>query len=80
VTGEAAVAIGSGIIASSIARIGFGLDSVIGFAAAAIVVWQLRGAEDETRETRVVELIAVSFFGLAGSRSTCPELLSAARA
>jgi hypothetical protein len=37
-TAEAAVAIISGIIASSIALIGFGLDSVIEFFAAAVVI------------------------------------------
>ena len=44
---EAAVAIISGIIAASIALIGFGLDSVIEFFAAAVVVWQLRGTGSE---------------------------------
>jgi len=63
-TVEAAVAIISGIIASSIALVGFGLDSVIEFAAAAAVVWQLRGAGEE-RETRAVLLIGITFFVLA---------------
>ncbi len=63
-TAEAAVAITAGVIASSIALVGFGLDSVIEFFAAAIVVWQLRG-EDEDRETRAVRLIGVTFFALA---------------
>ena len=61
-TAEAAVA--AGIIASSIALTGFGLDSVIEFFAAAIVIWQLRG-EGEERETRAVRLIGVTFFALA---------------
>jgi divalent metal cation (Fe/Co/Zn/Cd) transporter len=61
---EAAVAIASGVIASSIALVGFGLDSVIEFFAAAVVVWQLRGAGQE-RETRAVRLIGVTFFALA---------------
>lgn len=39
-TAEAAVAITAGVIASSIALVGFGLDSVLEFFAAAIVVWQ----------------------------------------
>ena len=52
----------AGVIASSIALVGFGLDSVIEFFAAAIVVWQLRG---EDRETRAVRLIGVTFFALA---------------
>ena len=62
-TAEAAVAIAAGIIVSSIALVGFGLDSVIEFAAA-VVVWQLRG-EAEDRETRAVRLIGVTFFALA---------------
>ena len=61
-TVEAGVAITAGIIASSIALTGFGLDSVIEFFSACIVVWQLRG---EARETRAVRLIGVTFFALA---------------
>jgi hypothetical protein len=63
-TAEAGVAIAAGVIASSIALVGFGLDSVIEFFAAAIVVWQPRG-EGEDRETRAVRLIGVTFFALA---------------
>src|SRR5258708_11769266 len=63
-TAEAAVAITAGVLASSIALTGFGLDSVIEFFAAAVVVWQLRG-EGEERETRAVRLIGVTFFALA---------------
>ena len=63
-TAEAAVAITAGVIASSIALVGFGLDSVIEFFAAAIVIWQLRG-DGEDRETRAVRLIGVTFFALA---------------
>ena len=65
-TAEAAVAITAGILASSIALTGFGLDSVIEFFAAAIVVWQLRGEiAGQERETRAVRLIGVTFFALA---------------
>lgn len=63
-TVEAAVAVTAGIAASSVALVGFGLDSVIEFCAAAIVVWQLRGGGEE-RETRAVKLIGVTFFALA---------------
>ena len=64
-TVEAAVAIISGILASSIVLIGFGLDSVIEFFSAAVVVWQLRGTVSEERETRALRLVAVTFFALA---------------
>jgi divalent metal cation (Fe/Co/Zn/Cd) transporter len=64
-TVEATVAILSGLIASSIALIGFGLDSVIEFFAAAVVVWQLRGTVSEERETRALRLIGGTFFVLA---------------
>ncbi len=65
-TAEAAVAVTAGVLASSIALVGFGLDSVIELFAAAIVVWQLRGEnEGEERETRAVRLIGVTFFVLA---------------
>jgi hypothetical protein len=50
---EAAVAVTAGVIAASIALVGFGLDSVIEFFAAAIVVWQLRG-QGEEREIRAI--------------------------
>ena len=63
-TAEAAVAVTAGVLASSIALVGFGLDSVIEFFAAVIVVWQLRG-EGADRETRAVRLIGVTFFVLA---------------
>src|SRR5258707_3475952 len=50
---EAAVAITAGLIAASIALIGFGLDSVIELFSAMIVIWQLRseiaGRDRETR-------------------------------
>ena len=61
---EAAVAITAGVIASSIALVGFGLDSVIELFSAGIVVWQLR-SDGEGRETRAVRLIGVTFFALA---------------
>jgi len=61
---EAGVAITAGVIASSIALIGFGLDSVIELISAIIVVWQLRGPGLE-RQTRAVRLIGVTFFALA---------------
>jgi divalent metal cation (Fe/Co/Zn/Cd) transporter len=63
---EATVAITAGLVAASIALVGFGLDSVIELFSAAIVVWQLRGeVAGQDRETRAVRLIGVTFFALA---------------
>src|SRR5215472_6060219 len=63
---EAAVAITAGVVAASIALVGFGLDSVIELLSATIVIWQLRGEiAGQDRETRAVRLIGVTFFALA---------------
>ena len=63
---EAAVAITAGLIATSVALIGFGLDSVIELFSAAIVIWQLRGEiAGQDRQTRAIRLIGVTFFALA---------------
>jgi divalent metal cation (Fe/Co/Zn/Cd) transporter len=63
---EAAVAITAGLIAASIALLGFGLDSVIELLSATIVIWQLRGEiTGQDRETRAVRLIGATFFALA---------------
>jgi divalent metal cation (Fe/Co/Zn/Cd) transporter len=62
---EAVVAIGAGIAAGSIALVGFGFDSSIEGFAATVVLWQLRGAEDEERKERALKLIAITFFVLA---------------
>ncbi len=59
----AAVVITAGVIASSIALIGLGLELVIGLFAAEIVIWQLRGSGD--RETRAMGLIAMAFLASA---------------
>jgi len=61
---EAVAAIGSGIAASSLALVGFGIDSSIEVFAAVVVLWRLRGS-DEEREERALKLIAVSFFLLS---------------
>jgi len=63
---EAAVAITAGVVAASIALVGFGLDSVIELLSATIVIWQLRGEiAGQDRETRAIQLIGVTFFALA---------------
>lgn len=63
---EALVAIGSGVLASSIVLVGFGLDSVVEVASALIIAWRLtRHHGDERAERRAVRLIALTFFGIA---------------
>jgi divalent metal cation (Fe/Co/Zn/Cd) transporter len=62
---EAVVAVTAGTIASSIALIGFGLDSVIEVSSAAAVAWQFAGRDPEAREKIALRIIAFSFFALA---------------
>ncbi|MTE22014.1 cation transporter [Streptomyces sp. TRM43335] len=65
---EAVVALTAGTLASSIALIGFGLDSVIEVSSAAAVAWQFSAADHTVREARektTLRIIAVSFFVLA---------------
>lgn len=61
---EAVVAVGAGIVAGSIALVGFGLDSLIEVFAASVVLWELRDRGGE-REARALRLIGGSFFVLA---------------
>lgn len=62
---EAIVAIAAGAAASSIALIGFGLDSVVEMSTGLIIVWQFRHRLPETRERAALRAIALSFFALA---------------
>jgi divalent metal cation (Fe/Co/Zn/Cd) transporter len=67
---EAVVAIVGGIAASSVALIGFGLDSVIEVSSALVIVWRLAQQSrehemNERTERRAVRLIAGSFFAIA---------------
>jgi divalent metal cation (Fe/Co/Zn/Cd) transporter len=64
---EAAVAIGSGVVASSIALIGFGADSVIEVLAGGIVLWRFAAirAGSDSAEHAGHRLIAVSFYAVA---------------
>jgi divalent metal cation (Fe/Co/Zn/Cd) transporter len=60
---EAVVALASGMMAGSVALIGFGLDSVIETASAFIVLWRFRGTEH--REQTARRLVGVCFLLLA---------------
>lgn len=61
---EAAVAISAGVVARSIALVGFGLDSTVEVLSALVIIWQFR-SPDVDRERRALRLIATSFFALA---------------
>jgi divalent metal cation (Fe/Co/Zn/Cd) transporter len=64
---EAAVAIAAGIVAGSIALVGFGADSLIESVAGFVLLWRFAGvrASSEDAERRAQKLIGVSFFVLA---------------
>ncbi|RDH80005.1 cobalt transporter [Mycolicibacterium moriokaense] len=62
---EAVVAIAEGTRVSSVALVGFGLDSVIEVSSAAAIAWQFSADDPETREKPALRFIAFSFFALA---------------
>ena len=67
---EALVAVGSGIVAGSVALVAFGLDSAIEVVSATVVLVHLRavlaGAEpNAVRHRQALRTIAVTFFALA---------------
>lgn len=62
---EAVIAISAGLVAGSVALVGFGLDSVVEVSSGLIILWQFRHRLPETRERQALRLLAFSFFGLA---------------
>ena len=62
---EAVIAIAAGLVAGSVALVGFGLDSTIEVSSGLIILWQFRHRMPEEREARALRLIAVSFLALA---------------
>ncbi|UVY83971.1 cation transporter [Brachybacterium sp. NBEC-018] len=62
---EAVIALAAGRAATSIALIGFGLDSIVEVLSAAAVAWQFSAEDPHRRERTALRLIAVSFLGLA---------------
>ena len=64
---EGSVGVAAGIIAGSVALVGFGLDSAIEGLASFIVVWRFTGSRtlSETSERTAQKLVAISFFLLA---------------
>ena len=70
---EGVVAIGAGIVAGSVALIGFGADSAIEVVSAVGLLWRLRKAgpdaplsEESAAEKRALYVVAATFFLLAG--------------
>src|SRR4051794_7509918 len=64
---EAAVAVAAGIVAGSIALIGFGADSLIESVAGLVLIWRFAASRtsSESAERRAQKLIALSFYLLA---------------
>jgi divalent metal cation (Fe/Co/Zn/Cd) transporter len=66
---EAAIALVSGLVAGSVALVGFGLDSVIETISAGILLWRLRAEDDslrrELRERTAHRLVGACFLLLA---------------
>jgi divalent metal cation (Fe/Co/Zn/Cd) transporter len=70
---EGAVAIGAGLLAGSVALVGFGVDSSIEVISAIGLLWRLRTAgpdatvvEESAAERRALYMVAATFFLLAG--------------
>jgi divalent metal cation (Fe/Co/Zn/Cd) transporter len=62
---EAVVAISAGLVAGSVALVGFGLDSIVEVSSGLIIIWQFSHRLPETRERQALRLMASAFFGLA---------------
>jgi divalent metal cation (Fe/Co/Zn/Cd) transporter len=64
---EGTIAIVAGVMAGSIALIGFGIDSAIEGFASLVIVWRFTGHRmwSDTAETRAQKLVAIQFFLLA---------------
>jgi len=64
---EGGIAITAGILAGSVALIGFGIDSTIEGVASVVIIWRFTGARmlSNTAEDRAQKLVAIQFFLLA---------------
>jgi divalent metal cation (Fe/Co/Zn/Cd) transporter len=64
---EGAIAITAGVLAGSIALIGFGIDSAIEGIASVVIIWRFTGSRlhSHAAEERAQRLVAVQFFLLA---------------
>ncbi len=72
--GEAFVGIAAGVVAGSVALIGFGLDSVIEASSASILIWRLtserRGRHADALERPAIRAVAIAFGALAAYVAT----------
>src|ERR687888_895387 len=66
-TAEGAIGVTAGILANSIALIGYGLDSTIEGIASMVIIWRFTGhrIQSEHAEARAQKIVAISFFLLA---------------
>src|SRR5437868_1852637 len=66
-TAEGAIGVTAGILANSIALIGYGLDSTIEGIASLVIIWRFTGTRihSERAEGRAQKVVALSFFLLA---------------
>ncbi|MEQ4497909.1 cation diffusion facilitator family transporter [Nocardioides kribbensis] len=62
---EAVVAVAAGVVAGSVALVGFGLDSVVEVSSGLIILWQFRHPVPQSRERLALRGMAVSFYALA---------------
>lgn len=66
-TAEGAIGVAAGIMANSIALIGYGLDSTIEGIASVVIIWRFTGdrIHSDDAETRAQRIVAATFFLLA---------------
>lgn len=64
---EALVALVAGVLASSIALVGFGLDSIIETVSGLALLWRFRqrGLDEHQAESRALRIVGATFFALA---------------
>jgi len=66
---EGLVSVGLGLLAGSVALVGFGVDSFVEASSGAILLWRLQGGRDAAAEARVearaLRLVGLSLFALA---------------
>ena len=62
---EGLLSVGAGLLAGSVALVGFGVDSFIESLSGGILLWRLHGDKGEEREHLALRLVGVSFLVLA---------------